>query len=978
MLQPLLTTSTSLTSPSTNSPKPNEDNTPTTTSSAQSFPTQTSRTSRTSTRTSSSGRTSPLKDRRRAFRLSNDSTTTRRPKSVTTARNKLLHIWGLSSKDSGRSNHKPVTPADISSPIGEEENSWTPTSPASANYSSQRDVPIELTDLSRPQSLAATNTNTSTNGPPVAPLRSSRRATRPHSVATFSTPITATKGNNNNRPTSLISTHYTPNPLSARSSRAYTAPSNGPSRPQSYASPTSRPTSLVSTYYKPNPLSARSSRVYAARTTNSRPTSLVSEHYTLNPLSARSLRAHQARTNTDSRPTSVVSRTTDRPTSLVSNHYTPNPLSARSSRAYTQLPSDPAAVSSVRSSRAYSNEIPSALEQLEGLDSVLASGTQTQQSRQSHTEPQTPQVQPHRSQRQEAHVQGNGKATAPSKSRSTAETIRARTARSKATATQMLKRLVSVFQRKVNGQKHRHQRQQQTQAQAPAHQRSGSTSATAVPTAGGSTFVTTAGPTSTTPAGATTAEPTSTTPAGATTAEPTSSTQAAATTTATIESPATPPELELPEHTAKPWRPTSTYNKTPIPTPGAASEETSPASPGFPAPTLTNNDAPPDSATNNDAHTNAPTTATNAPPDSRTTAAMTQPRTTMHRLYAPSKSGPLSLSTSTPRPTQADLQPHEVAVKIKAVALNPLDWKQLASGVMVEEWPAVLGIDGSGVVEGVCGGDGGTTTEGKFKPGDEVFGLFGHGNRAAAFQEVAVVPEWHLCRKPESLGWEECASLAICYLTASSAINANLKIPLPFTPATNDAPTPPHSVLVLGGSSGVGSSAIQLLRHSLGPSIPIIATSSPQHHTRLTQDLGASHAFSQSSATLVEDIKAATPGGKGVDVIIDTVGAAAKGQEGIWDVLDEDGRREFSEVFTGPQAQVPEGVEKKSAYGRMVFGEPGGKENGMDVLADMVEEGVFKVPLELESVGGGFEGIAGGLEKLKMGVSGKKLVVSVS
>ena len=43
-------------------------------------------------------------------------------------------------------------------------------------------------------------------------------------------------------------------------------------------------------------------------------------------------------------------------------------------------------------------------------------------------------------------------------------------------------------------------------------------------------------------------------------------------------------------------------------------------------------------------------------------------------------------------------------MRMKAVAINPLDWKQLASGIMVEEWPAVLGIDGAGVVEAVGSG----------------------------------------------------------------------------------------------------------------------------------------------------------------------------------------------------------------------------------------------------------------------------------
>src|ERR1700753_3250617 len=70
----------------------------------------------------------------------------------------------------------------------------------------------------------------------------------------------------------------------------------------------------------------------------------------------------------------------------------------------------------------------------------------------------------------------------------------------------------------------------------------------------------------------------------------------------------------------------------------------------------------------------------------------------------------------------------EISIRLKAVALNPVDYKQLYYGVRVESWPALFGADGAGIVESV--GQGVT----KFKPGDEVFALFG-GAKCAAFQE---------------------------------------------------------------------------------------------------------------------------------------------------------------------------------------------------------------------------------------------------
>lgn len=72
---------------------------------------------------------------------------------------------------------------------------------------------------------------------------------------------------------------------------------------------------------------------------------------------------------------------------------------------------------------------------------------------------------------------------------------------------------------------------------------------------------------------------------------------------------------------------------------------------------------------------------------------------------------------------------------------------------MVPSWPAVFGLDGSGTVEAV----GSNVT--RFKPGDEVFSLFGHEGRSSSFQEVAVVPEHFVAMKPTNVSFEEAASL---------------------------------------------------------------------------------------------------------------------------------------------------------------------------------------------------------------------------
>jgi len=321
---------------------------------------------------------------------------------------------------------------------------------------------------------------------------------------------------------------------------------------------------------------------------------------------------------------------------------------------------------------------------------------------------------------------------------------------------------------------------------------------------------------------------------------------------------------------------------------------------------------------------------------------------------------------SVPKPVPDE---KEVSVRVKAVAINPVDYKQFYYGFMIENWPATFGVDGAGIVESVGQG------VSRFKAGDEVFGLFGGGPKGAAFQEVATVPEASLALKPKNLSFEDAASLPVPFSTAASAIFTTLGISIPHLtgPSTAAGAAQYKSILVLGGSSSVGSSAVELLRRSL-PSATIIATSSLAHSERL-KSLGATAVVDYKTPTLVADIKAATPDGKGVDAIIDTVASGAS-EAGIFDVLRPDGPKKVAEIATGAQIQAPAGVTKELVFGRSLYSTPGG-ENTLNALGSLIAEGKFTVPLQVKIVGTGFEAVAKGLEQLKAGVSGTKLVASL-
>ena len=213
---------------------------------------------------------------------------------------------------------------------------------------------------------------------------------------------------------------------------------------------------------------------------------------------------------------------------------------------------------------------------------------------------------------------------------------------------------------------------------------------------------------------------------------------------------------------------------------------------------------------------------------------------------------------------------------------------------------------------------------------------------------------------------------SICYNTAVIAILEGLKVALPYIPGTVATRSIPKSVLVLGGSSSVGASAIQLLRIAY-PSLPIFTTSSPTHHKTLIS-LGATKAFDYHSTTLVADIKSATPGLSGVDMIIDCVGSGSQ-QTDIFQVFDPSQSKLYSSVFTGVDIPVPEGVTKQNISGWSIFAVQGGKAI-IPALTKLVEAGTYKLPLSVKVVGHGLDHIADCLDLTKT-VSGEKLVVTV-
>ncbi|KAF9894497.1 hypothetical protein FE257_006380 [Aspergillus nanangensis] len=327
-----------------------------------------------------------------------------------------------------------------------------------------------------------------------------------------------------------------------------------------------------------------------------------------------------------------------------------------------------------------------------------------------------------------------------------------------------------------------------------------------------------------------------------------------------------------------------------------------------------------------------------------------------------SQGGPLAATTSD-KPTIS--HPTELLIRIKSIAINPADIKMIDKGLRVTSWPIVPGLDGAGIVEAI--GDDVTN----FRVGDEVLAMCASSNRSASFQTFAVVKETMVAKKPPSWSFEEASSLGVCYLTGILALGIGIGTALQFLPDGPQTGFSPSSVLILGGSSALGGAVIQLLRLAV-PDCMVLVTSSPRHHVRLTSRLGAHRAFDRHSASIVEDVRSASPGARGVDAIVDAVGAGST-ERHVFDILDADGPKRYAQVWTGdPEIEVPSGVDSVMFKGADLPRLQGGK-NIMLALRTLLEEGKYQLPVPVHKVGG----LEEGLDLMRQGVSGAKLVVTV-
>jgi len=193
-----------------------------------------------------------------------------------------------------------------------------------------------------------------------------------------------------------------------------------------------------------------------------------------------------------------------------------------------------------------------------------------------------------------------------------------------------------------------------------------------------------------------------------------------------------------------------------------------------------------------------------------------------------------------PRPEPKD---NQVLVKVITAAVNPVD-AMIRSGKYARAFgttlPLIPGYDIAGIVEK----SGAKVT--RFKPGDAIYAypMWGGG-----YAEYDVVDETETALKPKSINFVEAAAVPLAALTAWQALIDAAKL------------SPGQTVLIHGGSGGVGSFAIQIAKTR---GAKVIATASTPNQEFLKQ-LGADVAVDYTKQKF-EDVA------RDVDVVLDSVG----------------------------------------------------------------------------------------------------------
>jgi putative PIG3 family NAD(P)H quinone oxidoreductase len=225
--------------------------------------------------------------------------------------------------------------------------------------------------------------------------------------------------------------------------------------------------------------------------------------------------------------------------------------------------------------------------------------------------------------------------------------------------------------------------------------------------------------------------------------------------------------------------------------------------------------------------------------------------------------------------------PGEVLVRVAAAGVNRADLLQrMGHYPPPPGTPEYPGLEVSGTIEALGDGVDGWST------GDQVGALLSGGGYA----ELVTVPAGQLLPVPAGVSLVEAAALpeVACTVWANVFMTAQLQ--------------PGEVLLVHGGSSGIGTMAIQLAK-AAGARVAVTAGTAEK--LERCRELGAEVLVNYKEQDFVEVVREAT-GGHGADVVLDTIGAKYLARN--IDVLAPSGRQVTIGLQGGSRAELDLGL----------------------------------------------------------------------
>lgn len=328
------------------------------------------------------------------------------------------------------------------------------------------------------------------------------------------------------------------------------------------------------------------------------------------------------------------------------------------------------------------------------------------------------------------------------------------------------------------------------------------------------------------------------------------------------------------------------------------------------------------------------------------------------------------------QPTESDLKPTQLLIKVHVSGSNPKDWK-------MPVW--VAGQNGKNTgddIAGVVTAVGSAVSE--FRVGDRVAAFHEMTTEFGSYAEYAVAWEHTTFHIPQSTSFEEAATIPLAAMTSAVGLFTVLGLPEPWNHDKETRERSKGGVAVYGAASAVGAFVVKLLQKAdIHPIICVAGNGIDFVETLIDRSKGDTIIdYRKGHEAVVAGLKAAIPPGQTLRYAYDAV--SEHGSYGnLCQVLDTKapGGSHLTVVLPGRKYEgIPEGVNLAETRVGSVH-QPENHDFGhawFRLFGLGLKEGWF-TPHPHEVVPGGLGGVGEALVRLQGGkVSAKKLVFRIA